>query len=147
MMRRWGPLLTLVLASQLWAGDLQIRDGYVREMPPGQSTTAAFMKVINTGKEPIALIAASSDSAQTAELHMHRQANGMMQMVKVPRLEIPAQRQVEFAPGGYHLMLINLKHTLHAGDKVSITLFDERGKMYPVQVPVVKMMGAAGTDH
>jgi periplasmic copper chaperone A len=146
-MKRWGLLWALVLALPVWAGDLQIREGYVREMPPGQSTTAAFMKVMNTGKEPIALIAAISDSAQTAELHMHKHADGMMQMTKVSRLEIPAQRQVEFAPGGYHLMLINLKRTLHAGDKVSITLFDERGKSYSAQLPVVKMTGAAGASH
>ena len=78
---------------------------------------------------------------------MHKHTDGMMQMTKVSRLEIPAQRQVEFAPGGYHLMLINLKRTLHAGDKVSITLFDERGKSYSAQLPVVKMTGAAGASH
>lgn len=146
-MKRWSLLYALVLSLPVWAGDLQIREGYVREMPPGQSTTAAFMKVMNTGKEPIALIAAISDSSQTAELHMHKHVDGMMQMSKVPRLEIPAQRQVEFASGSYHLMLINLKRTLRAGDKVSITLFDERGKSYSAQLPVVKMAGAAGEPH
>jgi copper(I)-binding protein len=146
-MKRWWLAWVLGLALPAMAADLQIRDGYVREMPPGQSTSAAFMDVINTGKEPIALIAAITDSAQSAELHLHRHVNGMMQMSKVARLEIPAHNHVLFAPGGYHLMLINLKRTLYAGDKVSITLFDERGKTYSVQVPVVKMMGATGMDH
>ncbi len=146
-MKRWLLLWVFGLVLPAWAGDLQIREGYVREMPPGQSTTAAFMKLTNTGKEPIALIAATSDSAQAVELHTHQHVNGMMQMKKVPRLEIAPRRSVEFAPGGYHLMLINLKRTLRAGESVAITLLDERGRSYSAQLPVVKMAGAAGAHH
>lgn len=132
-------------ALSAWAAsaNVQIRDGYVREMPPGQSTSVAFMNVINGGERPVAIVAATCDCAQTAELHTHRHSNGMMQMAAVKRLEIPARGNVQLAPGGYHLMLINLKRSLRAGDEVSVTLLDEEGKSYSVKLPVVKMLGTA----
>lgn len=123
------------------AGGLEIKDGYVREMPPGQSVSAAFMNLRNTTKQPIALVAATSDAADQAELHGHSQGAGGMRMHKVVRLEIPAGAEQALQPGGYHLMLMGLKRPLKAGDKVGITLLDEMGKSYSVSVPVTKMAG------
>lgn len=145
-MARFKQLLAGALmfcGANVFAGGVQIREGYVREMPPGQSTSAAFMDVVNDSNRPIAVVAATSDAAQTAELHTHSHDNGMMRMEPVKRLVIPAHDHVQFAPGGYHLMLINLKHSLHAGEKVGITLLDEEGRFYTAQLPVVKMVGTA----
>lgn len=132
-----------LMASNAWAqtGTLQIREGYVRELPPGQSTSAAYMDIVNSGARPIAIVAAVSDASQSAEVHQHRHANGAMSMEHVRRLVIPARDHVLFAPGGYHLMLINLKRTLRAGDSVNVTLLDEEGKSYTARIPVVKMIG------
>jgi copper(I)-binding protein len=141
-MKRWLGLALALCATQVWAGGLQIREGFIRELPPGQSTSAAYMDLLNSGDRPIAIIGANSDSAASAQLHNHQHSNGMMQMVPVNRLEIPAHGHVLLAPGGYHLMLINLKHSLRVGDQVGITLFDEEGKFYPVKIPVVKVVGA-----
>jgi copper(I)-binding protein len=129
------------------AETLQIREAYVREMPPGQSTTAAFMKLVNPNNRPIAIVAATTDSAGQAEIHRHRHENGMMQMEQVTRVEIPARGQLIFEPGGYHLMLINLKRSFHAGEKINITLLDEEGKFYTASIPVVKIVGASPPAH
>jgi periplasmic copper chaperone A len=147
-MKKLGMMavLLMTLANFAFAAEtLQIREAYVREMPPGQSTSAAFMKLVNTGNRPIAIVAATSDGAGQAEIHRHRQADGMMQMEKVGRLEIPARGQLIFAPGGYHLMLINLKRSFRAGDKMNVTLLDEEGKFYTASFPVVNMLG--GSDQ
>lgn len=143
--RLWLAALALCCA-QAFAAGLEVRDGYVRELPPGQTTSAAFMELVNGSDKPIAIVGASSDAAATAELHSHTQRNGMLQMAPVRRLEIPARGRVQLAPGGYHLMLINLKRSLRAGDQVGITLFDEQGHFYKASVPVVKMVGA-GPQH
>lgn len=136
-------IAALILGSvHVQADVLQIREGYVRELPPGQSTSAAYMDVINTSDRPIAIVAAVSDASQTAEVHQHRHANGAMSMEHVRRLVVPARDHVLFAPAGYHLMLINLKRSLRAGDNVSVTLLDEEGKSYTARLPVVKMLGA-----
>ncbi len=128
------------------AETLQIRESYVREMPPGQSTSAGFMKLVNAGKRPIALIGATSDGAGLVEIHRHKHEGGTMQMERVMRLEVPAQGQLVFAPGGYHLMLINLKRSYRAGDKINITLLDEEGKSYTAVFPVVSIVDG-GTHH
>lgn len=141
-MSRWFGLILLLGVVPAFAGGLQLREGFVRELPPGQMVSAAYMDLVNDGNRPVAIVAASSDSAGSAELHSHSHSNGMMQMQQVRRLEVPAHGHVLLAPGGYHLMLINLKRSLRAGDQVGITLFDEEGKFYTVKIPVVKDVGA-----
>lgn len=141
-------LLSAGLAERAAAAEtLQIRENYVREMPPGQSTSAGFMKLVNPGKRPIALIGATSDGAGQVEIHRHRHEGGTMQMERVLRLEVPAQGELVFAPGGYHLMLINLKRSYRAGDKINITLLDEEGKFYPAVFPVVNIVEGGGAHH
>jgi len=45
-------------------------------------------------------------------------------------LPIESGKTVALAPGGYHLMMIELKAPLRAGDKVPITLiFEKAGKV------------------
>ena len=135
--------LLAVCSAGVATADVQIREGYVREMPPGQSTSAAFMDIVNNGNRPVAIVAATSDAAQIAEVHAHSHENGMMRMEQVKRLLVPANGHTQLAPGGYHLMLINLKRSLHAGENVGIILIDEEGKTYSAQLPVVKMVGVA----
>lgn len=140
---KWLSIPALLLCSALaFADALQIREGFVREMPPGQSTSAAFMEIVNAGDRPVAIVAASCDAAQTTELHTHRGVAGVQRMELVRRLVVPAHGQVRLASGGYHLMLINLKRTLHAGESVNVTLFDEEGKSYTARLLVVKMLGS-----
>ncbi|HET8711733.1 MAG TPA: copper chaperone PCu(A)C [Spongiibacteraceae bacterium] len=141
-LRCLAPMALWLSSAMVLAGSLDIREGYVRELPPGQSTSAAYMKLLNNSARPIAIVAATSDVSQVAELHTHKHVDGAMRMEQVRRLVVPARGKIELAPGGYHLMLINLKRTLRAGDMVGITLLDEEGKSYRVHVPVVKMLGA-----
>ena len=150
--RKWGVGLFLAVLSLLGAATagaaeaLQIREAYVREMPPGQSTSAGFMKLVNPSKRAVALIGATSDGAGAVEIHRHKHEGGTMQMERVLRVEVPAQGQLVFAPGGYHLMLINLKRSYRAGDKINITLLDEEGKFYPAAFPVVNIV-EGGAHH
>ncbi len=146
-MKRWWCLFWAMWAlGANAAGTLQITDAYVREMPPGQSTSAAYMALRNNSDRPIAIVAATCDSASIAELHASSSLNGMMQMTPVRRLVVPAHGQVILAPSGIHLMLINLKRSFHAGDRIGITLIDEEGKFYAAKLPVIKLLGAASLD-
>ena|SRR5690606_2007555 len=145
-MNRLLVCLLLLCSAQAFAG-VQLREGYIRELPAGQTTSAAFMEIVNDGDAPVAIIGASAEVAAVAELHTHEHRNGMMRMTQVKRLEIPAHGRIVLAPGGYHLMLINLKRTLRAGDQVDIKLFDEKGRFYAAKIPVVKMVGAEHSHH
>ena len=139
---RAAALPLALLSLQVAAAGLEIKDGYVREMPPGQTVSAAFMTLHNSTEAPIVLVAASSDAADQAEIHGHRHSAEGMRMEKMERLEVPAGGDQALQPGGYHLMLIGLKRPLNEGDKVGITLRDETGKAYSATLPVARMMGA-----
>lgn len=149
---RWLAAFGLVASLGAVAQPLRIDQGYAREMPPGQTNSAAFMTLVNTGARPLALVAAACDCSDRAELHAHRHQDGMMRMEKVDRLEVPAGGQVELKPGGYHLMLLGLKRPLRAGEQVNVTLRDEAGTDFTARLPVVSLVkpqpaGNEGHDH
>ena len=116
-----GSLLLLFVAVAVQA-DLAIEDAYVRGMPPGQSVTAAFMRLSNPGEEPLTLVRASSSYAASVEIHAHSHDDGVMRMRRVPALEIAADDSVTLAPGGLHLMFMGLQKTPLEGDKVDLEL-------------------------
>jgi copper(I)-binding protein len=139
-----GWLLALSASSE----GLRVEDGYVREMPPGQSTTAGYFTLINDSDQSVVLAAATTPVAERAELHRHRHVDGNLRMEWLPSLEVPAGGRVVLQPGGHHLMLIGLKGPLRAGDMVDITLLDQHGNPHPLRLPVVDMRQPAGApDH
>jgi copper(I)-binding protein len=94
--------------------------------PGAPSTAGGYVTVVNRGKTPDALIAATADVAERVEVHETRNMSGMMMMEKVSKVELPAGARVELKPGAYHLMLIGLKHALTPGQTVTLTLEFER---------------------
>ncbi len=135
-----GALLGLSLfVPQLAAAEsavLDVETPYARAVPPGQPNSAMFAVLTNTGEEPLALVAAESDSAGTVELHTHTMADGMMQMRKIERIELPPGERVELKPGGLHVMLIGLVEQLKPGMKVPVTLVIDDGRRIEITAPV-----------
>lgn len=114
-------------------------DPHIRAMPPGQSISAAFLGLSNTGKEDHRLVAVETPAAMMAELHEHTMADGMMQMREVEKIDLPAGATVELKPGGLHIMLMGLKSRLEPGDEVEITLIYGDGSQATVTAPVRKI--------
>jgi hypothetical protein len=131
--------LTLLLASPLVWADIHINNAYARATPPGAPNGAVFMILKNTDKEPVALIKASVDVAQSAELHAHRMKDGMMQMRPVERIEIPGKGMAQLQPGGNHLMLMELKAPLISGEMIRLSLGFSDGSEQQLQLPVHKI--------
>jgi copper(I)-binding protein len=71
------------------------------------------------------LLEASSPVAGIVEIHEMRMENNVMRMRAVPSLELPAGRPVELKPGGYHIMLMDLRRHLREGDEVPMQLLIE----------------------
>jgi len=88
---------------------------------------AIYVTVANTGAQADSLLSASSDAAQTVELHETKNDAGVMKMRPVAKIDVPAGGKIEMKPGGYHVMLLGLKRDLKKGDKVPVTLKFERG--------------------
>jgi len=102
----------------------------------GAGTGAVYVTLTNSGAQADALVSASTDAAQTAELHETRQEGGVMKMRPVKTIPVPAGGKTELKPGGYHIMLMGLKHDLKPGDKVAVTLEFEHGGQVRVEAPV-----------
>ena len=99
-------------------------------------TGAVYVTLSNAGSQADALVSASSDAAQTVELHEVKNEGGVMKMRPVSAIPVPAGGKAELKPGGYHIMLMGLKHDLKPGEKVPVTLKFEHGGEVRVEAAV-----------
>jgi periplasmic copper chaperone A len=121
-MRGFSFVLITLLAAVAYAAQPTVRDAYVPQPPPGQTMAVMFLTVSNPRDASVSLVAAASELAAKVEFHTHLHAGGQTKMQAVARVELPARRDVEFKPGGLHLMLFGLKRALKAGEEVPFTL-------------------------
>ena len=105
---------------------INIKDAWVRTTVPGQKATGAFMKI--TATEGTRLVGASTPVAGVAEVHVMKMDGDVMQMRALPGLELPAGKTVELKPGGYHVMLMDLKAALPKDSTVPLTLLFKDAK-------------------
>ena len=120
-------------------GALEIDHPWARHTPAGAMTGAGYLSVKNSGSEPDRLIAVSTSGAAKVEIHEGFTENGVAKMREVEGIEIPAGGEVKLAPGGYHLMLIDLKEGLAEGMHVPATLTFEKAGTVDVELAVKNM--------
>ena len=130
---------SLFLSSHVVAQSIAITNSWVRATVQGQKATGAFMTV--TSKENAKLVAVSSPVAGIVEIHEMKMDKDVMKMAVLPNgLDLPAGKAVDLKPGGYHIMLMDLKLSLTKDVAVPLTLTfqDSGGKksQQVVQVPV-----------
>jgi periplasmic copper chaperone A len=120
-----------VHAQEVKAGDLVITQAWSRATPGGAKIAGGYLTIENKGSAPDRLISGSGDFAGKVEIHEMAMNNGVMTMRALDKgLAIEPGKTVKLAPGGYHLMLMDLKAPLKQGDKVPLTLeFEKAGKV------------------
>jgi copper(I)-binding protein len=118
-------------AQEVKAGDLVITQPWSRATPGGAKIAGGFLTIENKGAAPDRLTAVSGDVAGKVEIHEMAMNNGVMTMRPLDKgLAIEPGKTVKLAPGGLHLMLMDLKSPLKQGDKVPLTLdFEKAGKV------------------
>ena len=138
-------LLSLLLMAALPAlAQVTVGEPWVRATVAAQKATGAFMTLTSTTSAK--LVGASSPAAGVVEVHEMKMDNDTMRMRQIQALDLPAGQLVKLAPGGYHLMLLNLKQPLKEGDKVPLTLEIEDAQTVRSKVEVeapVKPLNAA----
>jgi copper(I)-binding protein len=137
-----GGALTAGFLAGAAAQSVDIKDAWARTSVPGQKATGAFMKI--TAKEGAKLVGASSPVAGVAEVHEMKMEGDVMKMRAVAGgLDLPAGKMVELRPGGFHVMLMDLKAPLAKDTSVALTLLfkDAKGveSKVELQVPVATM--------
>lgn len=128
---------------------VEVKDAWARATVPGQKATGAFMKL--TAKDGSKLVSASSPAAGVTEVHEMKMEGDVMKMRAIPGLDLPAGKTVELKPGGYHVMLMDLKAPLVKDTMVDVTLVfkDAKGmeSKQEVKMPVNMAAPAAAGGH
>src|ERR1700704_6768580 len=136
-------------AEEVNAGDLVITQAWSRATPGGAKIAGAYLTIENRGSTPDRLVGGSGNVAAKVEVHEMAMNNGVMTMRPLDKgLAIEPGKIVKLAPGGYHLMLMDLKNPLKQGDKVPLTLeFEKAGKVtLSLDVQGVGAQAPAGHD-
>jgi len=138
MMKKLFAAVLLWSAAFAVQAQVDVTSAWARPAVPGQSATGAFMTL--TSKDGARLLGAASAVAGVVEIHEMAMEGNVMRMRAIPGLDLPAGRAVQLKPGGYHVMLMDLKRPLAVGEKVRVELRletqDKRLVTQPVDVEV-----------
>lgn len=102
---------------------MTIADLWVRAMPPGSSMSAVYFQIANLTSIPDEILKVSSTAASSVSIHQTKIQNGMAMMAPVTHLTLAPAQKLQFEPGGYHLMLEELKQPLIKGQTISLTFY------------------------
>lgn len=137
-------------AEEVKAGDLVITQAWSRATPNGAKIAGGYLTIENKGAAPDRLLGGSGDIAGKVEVHEMATKDGVMTMRPLDKgLTIEPGKTVKLAPGGYHLMMFDLKGQLKQGDKVPVTLeFEKAGKVtLSLDVQGVGAQAPASGEH
>ena len=129
-------LAMLALATSVDAADLEVRDAWARATPPGAGVAAVYLTIVG-GDAADRLVAAKTDRAAMTQVHAVTESDGMARMREAGGVDVPPGTSVMLAPGGLHLMLMNLAAPLVAGQRFIVTLTFERSGTRDVAVAVL----------
>ena len=139
--------VVLALATILSAGSAQaevsVTNAWARETIGAGKTSAGYARIVNTGTAD-RLVSVSTPAAGMADVHQSVEQGGMMRMLPVKVLEIPAKGEMLLKPGGYHIMIMNAQKPFKVGDVMEFTFtFEHAGKItVPVKVAPITATAA-----
>ena len=118
-------------------GDIvAIMNAWVREAHAGAKMNAGYMTLVNVGSEEVSLVKVESEAFESIEVHEMVRVDGFMKMREVTDMVVPAQGQIQFEPGGKHLMMMGPREHLITGQKIDMTLTFKSGEKQTVSVKV-----------
>jgi copper(I)-binding protein len=143
-------VIAMVLVAGVQAQTVEVKNAWVRATVQGQKATGAFMQI--TAPAASTLISVSTPVAGVAEVHEMKMDGDVMRMRPLAKgLELPAGKAVQLQPGGYHLMLMDLKLPLQKDMTipVTLTLQDSKGvqSSQELRVPVLTAAPKGQVEH
>ena len=136
-----AALAALTLSAPAFAGDyraggIEVRRPWTRPAQAGMNGVG-YLTVANVGAKPVKLLAVETPAARSATIHQSSMTGGVSSMRAVTGgLTIAPGAKVEFAPGGYHLMLMGLKSAQALGGKTPLTLVFDGGRRMRIDLSV-----------
>jgi cytochrome oxidase Cu insertion factor (SCO1/SenC/PrrC family)/copper(I)-binding protein len=123
-------------ASEIAMGGIAVTQAVVAE-PVTQDEAAAYLTIRNDTPQEDTIVAIAADLAVRAEIHETMGEGEMRHMMAMPRLVLPPNTETRLAPGGRHVMLLQLRKKLQAGDSVTLYLSLARAGAVEVRATVV----------
>jgi periplasmic copper chaperone A len=146
MKKLWFFALAWAAMLPALAQTIAVSGAWARATVPGQHGTGAFMTLV--APEGARLTGAASAVAGVVEIHEMTMEGNVMKMRAISGLDLPPGRSVPLAPGGYHVMLMDLKRPLKVGEKIRIELqFETRDRRLITQPVEVEVRGRAADAH
>lgn len=146
-MRKILTTLAFLVALPSQALELNISNAQVKMFIPGTTKSAAYLTLHNQSDQSLELHSAAIEGVKRVEIHEHQHVDGMMRMRKLDKLILPAKEQVEFQPGGLHLMLFEQVGEFKLGEKVKITLTFANGEQTTANATIVKQFESEQQAH
>lgn len=136
---------TMASAHDFKAGALKIGHPWSRATPAGAKVGGGYLSIENTGTTPDRLVSISVPFAARAEIHEMATKDGIMTMRPLEQgVEVPPGAKVEFKPGGYHIMFMELKQPLKQGEMMKGTLTFEKAGSVDVEFKVDSIAAKGG---
>jgi hypothetical protein len=140
--------LGALAAQSAWAANVSVTDVWARATMPGQKVSGAYMQIRSDADAR--LVGASSPAVPRVEVHEMKMDGDVMRMREVEAIELPKGKTVSLAPGGFHIMLMNLPRPIAAGDVIPLTLVIEAGgkrQTVEVRAEARSPMGGGAMQH
>jgi len=135
-------------AHEYKAGSLEIKHPWARATPKGAAVAGGYMTIVNNGTTADRLVGFSSPVAGKFEIHEMKMDNGVMKMRPLANgIEIKPGQTVEFKPGSYHLMFMELKQPFEKGVRVKGALVFEKAGTVEVEYAVEAIGASPAADH
>ena len=135
-------------AHEFKLGDLQIEHPWSRATPKGAKVGGGYVTVTNQGSAADRLLSVSSPAAGKVELHEMTMQDGIMKMRPLLKgIVIEAGQTVALAPGGLHIMFVDLAAPLEKGKPFAATLTFEKAGAIDVTFAVEAMGAREAPDH
>ena len=128
--------VAMMIVPTLAVAEITVEDAWVRMPPPVADTAAGYLTLKNSGDADLEVVAIESLAAAKPEFHSMSMHDGMMHMMKMEKVVVPAHGELRFETGGNHLMLTDLTGALNAGDHVMLTLTISDGSSVMVHAEV-----------
>jgi len=142
--------LGAALAPATYANDkLSITQPHARATVAGMTSSGAWFTVTNHGSEDDRIVAAiANEIAEHTELHDMKMEGDIMRMFQIDGIDVPAGQTITLGQGNkLHVMLLNLKKQLEAGDRFPLTVQFEKAGSVTVEALVQKINSGGHHEH
>jgi copper(I)-binding protein len=140
-------LIGMLFLSACGSKVIEVHEPWARAAAKGENGVV-YMILHNHTSVDDELLGASSDVAQAVEIHESRMSDdGVMQMIQQDSIPLGAGEEVEFGPGGLHIMLVNLNRDLAAGEQITLTLHFAKYQDITLSIPVQDAAGMDGSHQ